>query len=287
MNTDRLLASLDRVTPTPEAIPRLRNFILDLAVRGKLVPQDPNDEPASELLKRIAAENTRLGKASEPRGRQPKSTVEDAAVSMTPPVGWAATRLGTISYRIHYGFTASANAARKDIRMLRITDIQENAVDWPSVPGCVIGADEIDQYKLEEGDILVARTGGTVGKTFLVRNVPVTAVFASYLIRIQAPGCLSREYLKLFMESPLYWAQLREGTRGTGQPNVNGQTLGRLIFPLPPLAEQRRIVAKVDELMTLCDGLEASLISVVDLRRCLLEALLARVLAPVEEIQAP
>ena len=79
-----------------------------------------------------------------------------------------------------------------------------------------------------------------------------------------------------------YWSQLREGTRGTGQPNVNGQTLGGLIVPLPPLAEQRRIVAKVDELMALCDRLEASLTTAAETRRRLLEALLAEALAPLE-----
>jgi type I restriction enzyme S subunit len=145
-------------------------------VRGKLVPQDPKDEPAAELLKRIAAEKARLVKTGEARGAQSGLTIDYAAFSMTPPAGWSLSRLATISRRIHYGFTASANAALKDVRMLRITDIQDNGVDWSSVPGCLIDADEVEQYKLHKGDILIARTGGTIGKTFLVRNVPVTAV---------------------------------------------------------------------------------------------------------------
>jgi type I restriction enzyme S subunit len=142
--------------------------------------------------------------------------------------------------------------------MLRITDIQENAVDWPSVPGCSIDPETVEQYKLQQGDILIARTGGTIGKTFLVGDVPITAVFASYLIRVQGSSHVFDQFLKLFLESSLYWTQLRDGTRGTGQPNVNGQTLGKLVLPLAPLAEQHRIVAKVDELMALCDRLEAA-----------------------------
>ena len=105
----------------------------------------------------------------------------------------------------------------------------------------------------------MARTGGTVGKTYLVQDVPVVAVFASYLIRIQGSSALLDRYLKLFLESPTYWVQLEEGARGAAQPNVNGQTLGRMVVSVPPLAEQRRIVAKVDQLMALVDKLEAQL----------------------------
>jgi len=280
MNADRLLEHYERIADAPDAIPRLRQFILDLAVRGKLVPQDPNGEPASDLLNRIAKEKARLVKAEEVRRDQPLPMVDQGDFPMSAPIGWALTRLAAISRRIHYGFTASADANLKDVRMLRITDIQDNAVDWSSVPGCVIDGDNVDQYKLEKGDILIARTGGTIGKTFLIRDVPVTAVFASYLIRIQGTNYVFDEYLKLFLESPLYWTQLRDGTRGTGQPNVNGQTLGMMILPLPPLAEQHRIVAKVDALMALCDRVEAARAGREATRDRLAAASLARLNAP-------
>jgi type I restriction enzyme S subunit len=279
MNAERLLAHYSRIADAPDAIPRLRRFILDLAVRGKLVPQDPSDEPASELLKRIAKEKARLVKAGEIRGGH-CHPVGDDELPFVMPAGWSAERLAAISYRIHYGYTASADAAQKGVRLLRITDIQDNTVDWPSVPGCTIEADAVNQYRLDRGDILIARTGGTIGKSFLVREIPVTAVFASYLIRVQGTQYVFEEFLKLFLESPLYWSQLREGTRGTGQPNVNGQTLGNLIVPLPPLAEQRRIVAKVDELMALCDRLEAAQTEREATRDRLATASLARLNAP-------
>jgi restriction endonuclease S subunit len=167
--------------------------------------------------------------------------------------------LSSITRRIHYGYTASAKSELKDVRLLRITDIQNNFVNWPSVPGCEIAKDDVAQYQLERSDILVARTGGTVGKTYLVQEVPVVAVFASYLIRIQGGSALFDRYLKLFLESPTYWVQLEEGARGAAQPNVNGQTLGRMVVSVPPLAEQRRVVAKVSELMALVDALETQL----------------------------
>jgi type I restriction enzyme, S subunit len=280
MNAQRLLGQYERIADAPDAIARLRHFILDLAVRGKLVPQDANDEPASELLKRIAADKAELVKTGDIRHQESGPDSAHAAFPVIPPAGWAITRLATISRRIHYGYTASADDALKDVRMLRITDIQENAVDWFSVPGCLIEADEVDRYKLDKGDVLIARTGGTIGKTFLVRDVPVTTVFASYLIRIQGTRHVFDEYLKLFLESPLYWTQLREGARGTGQPNVNGQTLGNLILSLPPFAEQHRVVAKVDELMGLCDRLEAARMAREAVRDRLAAASLARLNAP-------
>jgi type I restriction enzyme S subunit len=102
-----------------------------------------------------------------------------------------------------------------------------------------------------------------------VKDVPVKAVFASYLIRVQAfPDLIFDRYLKLFCE------QLEDGSRGAGQPNVNGRTLGNLVVPLPPLPEQHRIVSKVDELMALCDELEARIITAATIRRQFLEATL-------------
>jgi type I restriction enzyme S subunit len=278
MNPELLLTHFDRLTDAPDAIPRLRRFILDLAVRGKIVEQDPTDEPAPVLLKRIHAEKQRLVKEGKIRGQAPAQPIEDDEQPFRVPSGWCWARLATLSRRIHYGFTASANLSIKDVRLLRITDIQNNSVNWDAVPGCEISASDANQYKLGEGDILIARTGGTIGKTFLVKQVPVTAVFASYLIRVQGSSELYDQYLKLFLESPVYWKQLQDGARGGGQPNVNGQTLGRMTVTVPPKAEQCRIVAKVDELMALCDRLEAQLATAQTERRRLLEAVLYQAL---------
>jgi type I restriction enzyme S subunit len=236
----------------------LRKAILTLAIQGKLVPQEPNDEPAELLLQKIADEKQQPAAGKLPK-QDPVAPITAGEIPFDVPPGWQWTRLSSITRRIHYGFTASASSEIKSVRLLRITDIQNNSVNWPTVPGCEISEQAIPQYRLEKGDILIARTGGTVGKTYLVRDAPVVAVFASYLIRIQGVFQFFDQYLKLFLESPTYWAQLEEGTRGGAQPNVNGQTLGRMVVPIPPLAEQRRIVAKVDQLMTLVDRLEAQL----------------------------
>jgi len=129
-------------------------------------------------------------------------------------------------------------------------------VNWDTVPGCEITCEQADQYLLRNGDILIARTGGTIGKSYLVENLTVKSVFASYLIRVKNLESSNSKYIKTYLGSQIYWKQLYANSMGTGQPNVNGNALKKLIFPLPPLEEQQRIVEKVDELMQLCDQLE-------------------------------
>lgn len=116
MNPQRLLAHFDRIVDAPNAIPRLRRFILDLAVRGKLVEQDPKDEPAAELLKRIETKKKVLVKEGKIRKHEPAPEIEDDELPFEIPVGWQWSRLSSISRRIHYGFTASADQSIKDVR---------------------------------------------------------------------------------------------------------------------------------------------------------------------------
>jgi type I restriction enzyme, S subunit len=239
-----------------QLLSKLRQAILQEAVQGKLVPQDSADEPATELLKRIKAEKLQLTREKKIKKEKPLPPISPDEVPYELPEGWVWVRLGEIAINIHYGYTVSANFSKRDYRLLRITDIQDNKVDWKNVPGCEIDEKDVEKYLLNENDILIARTGGTIGKSYLVKNLSVNAVFASYLIRVIPSKNINPNYLKIFLESSLYWKQLMEKSMGTGQPNVNGVSLSRLVIPVPPLNEQKRIVAKVDELMKLCDELE-------------------------------
>lgn len=225
--------NLELLTQRAVHVETLKQHILSLAVRGLLVPQDPEDEPAGAGLKQIK------------QGRVPYEA----------PKQWVWVRLEEISNKVHYGYTASADESIKTVRLLRITDIQNNYVHWEQVPGCKISEKEIKKYQLQENDILIARTGGTIGKSYLVKNISVNAVFASYLIRIIPKRNVDSEYLKLFIESPIYWGQLFDAASGTGQPNVNATSLKSLQVPLPPLPEQHRIVEKVTSLFALIDRL--------------------------------
>ena len=168
----------------------------------------------------------------------------DEEIPFEIPSSWEWERWGNISQSIQYGYNAPA-LENGDIRMVRISDIQANKVLWENVPFCLINASEIETYLLKVNDILFARTGGTVGKSFLVEEVPVKAIYAGYLIRTRYSSLLCPYYMKAFMESQLYWEQLKNGTITTAQPNCNGKTLGKMLLPIPPINEQERIVEKL------------------------------------------
>lgn len=228
---------------------QLKNAILQEAIEGRLVPQDPNDEPASALLERIRKEKEELVKAGKLKKKDLEvKPISEDEIPFEIPEGWEWVRWGTLSESIQYGYNAPAKA-RGRIPMVRISDIQDGKIVWDTVPYCDINENDIDSYLLKQNDILFARTGGTVGKSYLVKEMPKEAIYAGYLIRTRYSNSLCSQYLKFFMESALYWLQLKDGTIATAQPNCNGKTLSQMILPLPPLAEQHRIVAKIEELL--------------------------------------
>ena len=228
---------------------QLKNSILQEAIEGRLVPQDPNDEPASALLERIRKEKEQLVKEGKLKKKDLEvKPISEDEIPFEIPEGWEWVRLSTLSTAIHYGFTASA-APAGNAKLLRITDIQDDKVNWKSVPFCTTKEKDLDTYQLKNRDILIARTGGTIGKTYIVRQLDEVAVFASYLIRVIPLEEVNEEFLKLFMMTPCYWKQLTDASSGTGQPNVNGQSLSNLILPIPPKEEQIRILSKYEELL--------------------------------------
>ncbi|WP_418293397.1 restriction endonuclease subunit S [Megasphaera sp.] len=222
----------------------MRAKILDLAIRGKLTDQRQEDGNARDLLKEIQEEKERLIKEKKIKKEKPLPEITEEEKPFDIPENWEWVRWGTLSTSIKYGYNTSAQKDGK-IKMVRISDIQNNQVNWDSVPFCNIPNEEITQYLLRKNDILFARTGGTVGKSYLVSEVPKNVVYAGYLIRTRYSEKLSPQYLKYFMESYLYWSQLKKGTTITAQPNCNAKTLGKMVLPLPPLAEQQRIADKV------------------------------------------
>ena len=172
----------------------------------------------------------------------------DEEIPFEIPESWHGERWGNLSYSIQYGYNASAETTG-DIRMIRISDIQDGGVLWDTVPFCHINKSEINAYLLQKDDILFARTGGTVGKSLLIDSVPYPSIFAGYLIRTRYSNMLSSLYMKYFMECELYWEQLRNGTIATAQPNCNGKTLAKMILPIPPYNEQIRITNKLKQVL--------------------------------------
>ena len=249
----------------------LRQKILDLAIRGKLVPQDPNDEPASALLERIRVEKQQMVKEGKLKPKDIKNDtvifkaddnlhyekfsdgtvkcIEDE-IPFELPEGWEWTRLGCIIDVIQYGLSNSAESTG-DYRLLRITDIQNGCVNWDTVP--FTSTDEPEKYLLHKDDIVFARTGATVGKSFLITDLPYASVYASYLIRIRLINGISANYIYHFFNSYCYWEQVTDKAVGVGQPNCNGTALRELFIPLPSQAEQNRIVPVADNLLKIVD----------------------------------
>ena len=252
-----------------------KSKILDLAIRGELVPQNPDDEPASVLLERIRAEKEELIKKGKIKRDKKESVIfkgDDNSyyeklfngkancineqLPFELPEGWEWTRLGCISDAIQYGLSNSAETFG-DYRLLRITDIQDGHVDWDSVPFTSI--DEPEKYLLHKNDIIFARTGATVGKSFFITDLPYASVYASYLIRIRLMRGISPNYVYQFFNSNCYWKQVTSKAVGVGQPNCNGTSLKKLFVPLPSKAEQQRIVNKISELFESLGCVEESL----------------------------
>ncbi len=162
-------------------------------------------------------------------------------------IGWARKRLDAISESIEYGLTASASQSPSGPRFLRITDIQNDSVDWSTVPFCDAPNVDTARYTLRYGDIVFARTGATTGKSFLIRECPDSAVFASYLIRVRPNREVEPRFLSHFFRTTDYWGQIEKSTQGAGQPGVNASKLKDLTVPLPPLEEQTRIADILDK----------------------------------------
>ena len=155
--------------------------------------------------------------------------------------------LADIAEKIDYGVTASAQAQPIGPKFLRITDIQDDAVDWDAVPFCEATARQARDAALASGDIVFARTGATTGKSYLVDVCPEGAVFASYLIRVRPSDEVNAAYLARFFQSASYWSQIASKANGAAQPGVNASKLSELLVPLPPLPQQQRIAAILDQ----------------------------------------
>jgi len=188
-------------------------------------------------------------------GKLTNTNVKDGEL----PEGWKRVKVRDIAVDIQYGYTESATTKNVGPKFLRITDIQNNKVYWDTVPYCKISKGDKERKNLKDGDLVFARTGATVGKSFLIKGEIPESVFASYLIRIRFPKFISDKYVWHFFQSNIYWRQIFKGQVGTGQPNVNGTKLGELLLPLAPFEDQLLIVQEIESRLSLCSKLEETI----------------------------
>lgn len=177
-----------------------------------------------------------------------------------------------------YGYTEKSSFDAAGPYYLRITDIQEDKVDWNHVPHCLIDAADYEKYKLKNNDIVVARTGATTGKSFIIHEAnDINAVFASYLIRVQVTNQrLLPGFLYLFFQSQEYWSQIMELSSGIAQPGVNARKLQSLLISIPTISEQQEIVRILDQLLGREEQVRQSVESVLESIDCMKQSILAR-----------
>lgn len=172
------------------------------------------------------------------------------------PENWVETELGKITSKPQYGWTTKS-AETGSIKYLRTTDLTRGEINWETVPYCLKEPDKLSKYQLFNKDILISRAG-SVGVSYRIINPPPDSVFASYLIRFRAIKDNSK-FIEYFLKSPLYWKSISTISSGIAVQNINATKLSNLELPLPPTAEQERIVAKLDDLFSRLDKIKASL----------------------------
>lgn len=258
MNADELLRQYDKVADAPNAIARLRRFILDLAVRGKLVPQDAGDAPASTLLDEIDAKRAELDASR--RATIDRSQVDVSEGPFELPRTWVWTRLVRLTSYIQRGKSPKyADSGGSPV-------VSQKCVQWSGLDlsaARMVTMESLADYDevrfLRDGDLLWNSTGtGTIGRVVRLIQPPIRLVCDSHVTVVRCLGVVP-EYVRTWLRSDHVYGSIEGRAAGsTNQVELTGQMAISQLVPLPPLAEQHRIVAKVDELMVLCDRLEAA-----------------------------
>jgi len=281
-NWQRVAQHFDLLLDRPEAIDALEQTLLQLAVRGLLVPQDPTDEPASVLLQKIRAEKDRLIATGQIKRDKPLPPITDEEKPFGLPVGWEWVRLSSLGQSFDYGSSQKSVDDSAAVPILRMGNIQGGRVVMSNLKYLKDLQGELPYLFLREGDLLFNRTNSyeLVGKTGLFAGYPREVTFASYLIRIRLmDGLVNSEYVNTYMNT----RDCRETeiepdlTQQTGQANYNGTKLKSIRVPLPPLAEQSRIVTRITALRRLCADLRQRLVERQSVQARLAEALVASV----------
>ena len=275
MNAEQLLTHFDRLADAPDAIPRLRRFVLDLAVRGKLVEQDPEDEPAGELLKRIAVEKRRLVEAGEIK-KSKAEWVKVADPSFDLPDSWQWAALGNL-FLYDAGIKREPKALNPELWLLELEDVEKDTGRLLARITVAERESKSTKSEFRVDDILYGKLRPYLNKV-LVADKPGYSTTEIVALRPYIPLC--SKYCALALRRPDFVNYVTQLGQGTKMPRLRTEDAVVAPFPLPPLAEQHRIVAKVDELMALCDRLETARKEREATRDRLAAASLARLNAP-------
>ncbi len=253
-------------------IKKLRELILELAVRGKLVPQNPNDDPASALLQKIAKEKVHLLKIGAIKKERPLPDIDDNERSFELPQGWAWVRFGSVAQH-NSGKTLDRGRNTGKLReYITTSNLYWGRFDLGNVRQMPIGDDELEKCSAKKGDLLICE-GGEAGRA-AVWPYDYDVCFQNHIHRARFYGGIDPYFAYRFFEKINASAEIDQHRKGVGISNMSSKALASIVMPLPPLAEQHRIVAKVDELMVLCDQLEKQQTHSIEAHQALVETLL-------------
>ena len=259
-NWQRIAENFNVLFTTEHSIEQLKQTILQLAVMGKLVPQNPKDEPASVLLEKIAGEKEQLIADKKIKKQKALPEITDKEKPFELPSGWELCRLVDLLPQFQNGASSRGDSDGEDIVVLRLADIKNWEMSFADTRSIAINEKSVERYTLEKGDVLIIRVNGSadiVGR-FITCHQNHDAIYCDHFIRMRFPiECFSSSYLSLLGSSSMIRDKISELFISTaGQKTVNQKHIGSLMVTLPPLAEQHRIVTKVDELMSLCEQLK-------------------------------
>ena len=259
-------ATRARLARVPILLKRFRQAVLAAACSGRLTAdwrqQQPNAEPAAQLLERILAERREKWEAEGRKGKYQEPAVpdlRDAPELPDIPEEWQTVSFDQIAQFIQYGTSTKANGQEQNgIAMLRMGNIQDGKIDYTHLKYLNKTSDEISAFQLSLGDILFNRTNSPelVGKAAVYEGA-IPAVFASYLVRLRCNYAVSAQLACYWINS--FWGKewaARVKTDGVSQSNINASKLSEMPFPLPPTVEQQEIVRRVEHLFRLADAIE-------------------------------
>ncbi|HFQ4805030.1 TPA: restriction endonuclease subunit S [Vibrio vulnificus] len=263
-NWARISEHFDTLFTTEESIDQLKQTILQLAVMGKLVPQDPTDEPAAELLKRIAEEKAQLVKEKKIKKQKALPPISDDEKPFELPSGWEWCRFGSLFKSFSNGLYKPAKFyTDAGVISLRMYNIQDGKIDFEGAKRVEVEPNELEQFLLEKGDLLINRVNSKelVGKTAIIPQLDEPLVYESMNMRAKPfTNYLSAEYLNLFMMTALAQQSISSFAKeAIGQASINQGQVSSMAIPLPTFNEQKRIVLKINELLVICEELKARL----------------------------
>ena len=246
--------NFDVLFTTEHSINQLKQTILQLAVMGKLVPQDPDDEPASALLKKIAEEKAQLVKEKKIKKQKPLPPISEEEKPFELPEGWEWCRFGNVAVSRLGKMLDKAKNKGSMRPYLRNTNVQWHKIELDDVKMMQIEDDEVDELLLRRGDLLICE-GGYPGRCAIWQDDSMEMYFQKALHRARPLANNSPEYLQSCLTIDSQTGNLDKYFTGATIKHFVGAKLNSYVIPVAPAEEQHRIVTKVDELMTLCDTL--------------------------------